>query len=115
MICKYMYVSGDQPGADIGPLISPAAKQRVLSLVESGVKDGANLLLDGTGIVVPGYEKGNFVGPTLLHNVKVIFLCFNIVEMLHGVNYNTCFDLTIVVVSGFHFFQSFVKNNIPSF
>lgn len=64
-------VAGDQPGADIGPLISPQAKQRVIDLVESGVKDGASLLMDGRGIVVPGYEKGNFVGPTLLHNVKV--------------------------------------------
>jgi malonate-semialdehyde dehydrogenase (acetylating)/methylmalonate-semialdehyde dehydrogenase len=64
-------VSGKEPGADIGPLISPAAKERVLSLVESGVKEGAELLLDGRGITVPGYEKGNFVGPTILNKVQV--------------------------------------------
>lgn len=60
-----------EPGADLGPLITKEAKQRVLSLVESGVKEGASLLLDGRGLVVPGYEKGNFVGPTVLHNVQV--------------------------------------------
>jgi malonate-semialdehyde dehydrogenase (acetylating)/methylmalonate-semialdehyde dehydrogenase len=60
-----------EPGADLGPLITKEAKQRVLNLVESGVKEGATLLLDGRGLVVPGYEKGNFVGPTILHNVQV--------------------------------------------
>ena len=53
---------GTAADADLGPLISPGAKQRVLDLVESGVKEGANLLLDGRKCTVPGYEKGNFVG-----------------------------------------------------
>lgn len=65
------YLSGDQPGSDIGPLISPQAKQRVCDLVESGVKEGANLLLDGREVKVKGYESGNFVGPTILTNVTV--------------------------------------------
>ena len=34
---------GDQPGADLGPLISPEAKQRVCDLVQSGVDEGANV------------------------------------------------------------------------
>jgi malonate-semialdehyde dehydrogenase (acetylating) / methylmalonate-semialdehyde dehydrogenase len=61
-----------EPGADLGPLITKEAKQRVLNLVESGVKEGASLLLDGRGLVVSGYENGNFVGPTILHNVQVM-------------------------------------------
>lgn len=52
-------------------MISPKAKERAIKLVKGGVKEGADLLLDGTDIVVPGYEKGNFVGPTVLHKVKV--------------------------------------------
>lgn len=60
-----------EPGADLGPLITPQAKQRVLDLVGKGVDEGAELLLDGRKVVVPGYEKGNFVGPTILHKVKV--------------------------------------------
>ncbi len=63
--------AGHEADADLGPLISPAAKQRVCDLVESGVKEGAELLLDGRGVAVPGYEKGNFVGPTVLHKVQV--------------------------------------------
>ena len=35
--------SGDQPGADLGPLISPQAKERVCKLVQSGVDDGASV------------------------------------------------------------------------
>jgi len=61
---------GTQPGTDIGPLISPQAKQRVEKLIQSGVDQGAKLVLDGRGITVPGYEKGNFVGPTILTDVK---------------------------------------------
>ncbi|XP_065051899.1 methylmalonate-semialdehyde/malonate-semialdehyde dehydrogenase [acylating], mitochondrial-like [Rhopilema esculentum] len=68
--------AGDQPGADLGPLISPAAKQRVLDLVQSGIDEGAKIDLDGRGISVPGYEKGNFVGPTILSGVKPNMKCY---------------------------------------
>lgn len=65
--------TGHEPDADLGPLISPQAKKRVLDLVDSGVSDGAELLLDGRDVNVKGYEKGNFVGPTIIHGVKVFF------------------------------------------
>jgi malonate-semialdehyde dehydrogenase (acetylating)/methylmalonate-semialdehyde dehydrogenase len=68
--------AGNEPGADLGPLISREAKQRVEQLVESGVKEGAKLVLDGRGIKVPGYEKGNFVGPTVLTEVKPNMKCY---------------------------------------
>ena len=55
----------------MGPVISPAAKARIEGLIESGVKEGATVLLDGRGISVPGYEKGNFIAPTILSDVKV--------------------------------------------
>ena len=64
-------ISGKEPDADLGPLISPAAKERVISLIDSGIKDGAELLLDGRKVNVPGYENGNFVGPTILNKVDV--------------------------------------------
>ncbi len=60
--CICMCIAGHEPGSDLGPLISPAAKEKVESLVQSGVDEGADLLLDGRGIVVNGYENGNFVG-----------------------------------------------------
>ena len=54
--------AGKEPGSDLGPLISPQAKQRVCSLIDSGRQEGAEVLLDGSDVVVKGYEKGNFVG-----------------------------------------------------
>ncbi len=61
--------AGTEPGADLGPLISTAALARVTALVEAGVKEGAKLELDGRGIAVPGYPKGNFIGPTIFSGV----------------------------------------------
>ncbi|WP_416422303.1 CoA-acylating methylmalonate-semialdehyde dehydrogenase [Pseudomonas sp. App30] len=61
--------AGSEAGTDVGPLISRQAKQRVLGLIESGVKEGAVLELDGRDVQVPGFEEGNFVGPTLFSGV----------------------------------------------
>ena len=48
--------AGHEPGADLGPVISPESKQRILDLVESGVQQGAQLALDGRDVVVPGLD-----------------------------------------------------------
>jgi malonate-semialdehyde dehydrogenase (acetylating)/methylmalonate-semialdehyde dehydrogenase len=37
---------GNQPGADLGPLISPQAKERVCELVQSGVDEGAKVIMN---------------------------------------------------------------------
>ncbi|HET7798208.1 MAG TPA: aldehyde dehydrogenase family protein, partial [Nevskia sp.] len=62
--------AGFVPGADLGPLISCAARDRVVGLIEQGVADGAVLELDGRNPVVPGHERGNFVGPTIFSRVQ---------------------------------------------
>lgn len=61
--------AGSEPDTDIGPVISKRAKQRILDLIESGVRQGAKLEMDGRDIKVPGYEDGNFIGPTLFSGV----------------------------------------------
>ncbi|CEL62986.1 methylmalonate-semialdehyde dehydrogenase [Rhizoctonia solani AG-1 IB] len=61
---------GFEPGADLGPLISPHAKSRVESIIASVPEEGGKILLDGRGIKVSGYEKGNFVGPTIVEVVR---------------------------------------------
>ncbi|MBJ7374598.1 MAG: CoA-acylating methylmalonate-semialdehyde dehydrogenase [Pseudomonas sp.] len=61
--------AGSEAGTDVGPVISKKAKARILELIESGIKEGAKLELDGRDISVPGYEQGNFVGPTLFSGV----------------------------------------------
>ncbi|WP_411686357.1 CoA-acylating methylmalonate-semialdehyde dehydrogenase [Acinetobacter pseudolwoffii] len=61
--------AGHEPNTDVGPVISTRAKARVIDLINSGVEQGAELLLDGRDVNVPGYEKGNFVGPTIFNQV----------------------------------------------
>lgn len=68
-VSKQLKVGPGLDDLDLGPLISPEAKERVISLVRGGAQEGAELLLDGTDCVVEGYEKGNFVGPTILRKV----------------------------------------------
>ena len=55
----------------MGPVITAASKQFILDTIESGVKEGATLALDGRDITVAGCEKGHFVGPTVFTDVKV--------------------------------------------
>jgi len=54
----------------MGPVISKKAKDFVLFMIEEGIKEGANLALDGRDIIVPGCEDGYFVGPTVFTDVK---------------------------------------------
>ncbi|CAK0781245.1 Methylmalonate-semialdehyde dehydrogenase [acylating], mitochondrial [Coccomyxa viridis] len=68
---------GDASETDVGPLISPEAKDRAARLVQSGVDQGAQILLDGRGVRVPGYESGNFMGPTLIAGVKPNMDCYS--------------------------------------
>ncbi|QHH98550.1 CoA-acylating methylmalonate-semialdehyde dehydrogenase [Acinetobacter dispersus] len=62
--------AGHEPNTDIGPVISKRAKARVLDLINSGVEQGAELLLDGRDVQVHGYESGNFVGATIFSGVN---------------------------------------------
>ena len=58
-------------GADVdyGPVVTAAAKERVLGLVQSGVDQGAELVVDGRDFTLQGYENGFFVGPHLFDRV----------------------------------------------
>jgi malonate-semialdehyde dehydrogenase (acetylating)/methylmalonate-semialdehyde dehydrogenase len=67
---------GTNPKADLGPLISAESKARVERLIQAGVDQGASLLLDGRNPTVPGYEKGNFVNPTVLADVTKDMDCY---------------------------------------
>ncbi|MFA0812828.1 CoA-acylating methylmalonate-semialdehyde dehydrogenase [Microbulbifer epialgicus] len=55
--------------SDYGPLISPAARERVLGYIEKGKSEGADCLLDGSKFSVTDFPNGNWVGPTLFANV----------------------------------------------
>jgi malonate-semialdehyde dehydrogenase (acetylating)/methylmalonate-semialdehyde dehydrogenase len=62
--------AGHVAGTDVGPLISCAARERVEAYIASGVAQGATLELDGRKPAVPGFEEGNFVGPTIFSGVR---------------------------------------------
>lgn len=54
---------------DLGPVVSQEHKDSIVRWIDQGVKEGAELVLDGRDIVVPGYEGGYFVGPTIFDHV----------------------------------------------
>jgi malonate-semialdehyde dehydrogenase (acetylating)/methylmalonate-semialdehyde dehydrogenase len=58
------------PATELGPLVSAEHKQFVLGWIEKAIQEGAELILDGRGAVVKGYEGGYFVGPTIFDHVK---------------------------------------------
>ncbi|ACK47341.1 methylmalonate-semialdehyde dehydrogenase [Shewanella baltica OS223] len=60
----------DDKAAGYGPVISPAAKARVLKLIQQGIDEGAECLLDGSDFTVEGYESGNWIGPTMFNKVS---------------------------------------------
>ena len=60
---------GMAAGAEMGPVITRAAKERIEKLIGQGAAEGATLVVDGRGLTVPGREQGFFVGGTLFDHV----------------------------------------------
>ena len=60
---------GDQPGVEMGPLVTKQHLEKVRGYVDAGVSQGALLVADGRDFVVDDYEEGFFLGPTLFDAV----------------------------------------------
>jgi malonate-semialdehyde dehydrogenase (acetylating) / methylmalonate-semialdehyde dehydrogenase len=58
------------PAAQYGPVVSAAHRKRVEDYIQMGADEGAELVVDGRGFSLQGYEKGFFIGPTLFDHVK---------------------------------------------
>jgi malonate-semialdehyde dehydrogenase (acetylating)/methylmalonate-semialdehyde dehydrogenase len=58
------------PAARMGAVISPAHRDRVVGLVESSLRDGARLLVDGRAVRVPECPRGFYLGPTVVDHVR---------------------------------------------
>ncbi|MBT8234265.1 MAG: CoA-acylating methylmalonate-semialdehyde dehydrogenase [Saprospiraceae bacterium] len=58
------------PGKNLGPVISQEAKDRIEKYITEAEAQGAKILVDGRGVVVPGHENGFYVGPTIIDFVK---------------------------------------------
>ena len=61
------YTDGDD--VDFGPVVTAAAKENILRLIDTGVEQGATLVIDNRDFKLQGYENGFFVGPHLFDNV----------------------------------------------
>jgi malonate-semialdehyde dehydrogenase (acetylating)/methylmalonate-semialdehyde dehydrogenase len=55
---------------DLGPVVTAAHKKWVFDWIEKGVQEGAQLVLDGRNVKVPGYENGFYIGHTIFDHVK---------------------------------------------
>lgn len=62
----------------LGPVYSASHKKSVIEWIEKGIAEGAELVLDGRNVTVPGYENGFYLGPTVLDKVTP--------EMTVGIN-----------------------------
>jgi len=61
---------GLEPGVQMGPVITPQSKARIEGLIQKGLDEGAEIVVDGRHPVISGYERGNFLRPTILDNVR---------------------------------------------
>jgi malonate-semialdehyde dehydrogenase (acetylating)/methylmalonate-semialdehyde dehydrogenase len=62
--------NGMEPDAEMGPIVTREARDRIESCIAAGVQEGATLVVDGRGCKVPGHEEGFFTGGTLFDHVE---------------------------------------------
>ncbi|RTL66961.1 MAG: CoA-acylating methylmalonate-semialdehyde dehydrogenase [Pseudonocardiaceae bacterium] len=60
---------GRDDTSEMGPVVTAAARDRIVGLIGTGEDQGATLTVDGRGLTVPGHEDGFFVGPTVIDDV----------------------------------------------
>ncbi|NYV78002.1 CoA-acylating methylmalonate-semialdehyde dehydrogenase [Streptomyces sp. UH6] len=68
---KVVIGPGHDPVSEMGPLITRAHRDKVASYVRGAAAQGAEVVLDGTGFTVEGYEDGHWIGISLLDRVPV--------------------------------------------
>lgn len=71
-ISKIKIDAGDAAEVDMGPLISRAHQQKVLSAIDAGIAEGADLIVDGRAFKHPEYMQGFFIGPCLFDHVTEV-------------------------------------------
>ena len=60
---------GLDEGVQMGPVINPASQKRIEAIIGTGISEGAGIPVDGRNAIIPGYEKGSFIRPTILLDV----------------------------------------------
>jgi malonate-semialdehyde dehydrogenase (acetylating)/methylmalonate-semialdehyde dehydrogenase len=74
---------GFEEGADIGPVISPQSRDRVIGLIDNAEREGATILLDGRGLKPKKYPNGNWVRSSATSMLRLISLGANVCIPLH--------------------------------
>jgi malonate-semialdehyde dehydrogenase (acetylating)/methylmalonate-semialdehyde dehydrogenase len=69
-VAKLKVGPGTDAEAEMGPLVTGQHRDKVLSYIDAGLREGAVLAIDGRGVEVPGHESGFFLGPCLFDHVK---------------------------------------------
>jgi malonate-semialdehyde dehydrogenase (acetylating)/methylmalonate-semialdehyde dehydrogenase len=62
--------SGLSEESDMGPVITSESKKRIVSIIQEGIDEGGKLLLDGREARAPEFDRGNFINPTIISDVK---------------------------------------------
>ena len=87
------------PDAEMGPLVTKQHLQKVLGYIDKGVAEGADLVVDGRGFTLQGYENGYFVGGTLFDRVKPDMAIYKeeifgpVLSVVRAPNYDHAVDL----------------------
>lgn len=74
---KGLTVGPGQENKDIAPMNNKAALERAVKIISSSESDGSKILLDGRGVKVPGYEGGNWLGPTIIDHAQPGIPCYD--------------------------------------
>ncbi len=67
---------GRDPSSQMGPIVTRESRDRIVGLIDAGEQQGADVLVDGRGLVVSGHEDGFFVGPTVIDRVTTDMDCY---------------------------------------
>lgn len=67
---------GIDPTSELGPVISPQARERIIKICRDSVEQGADMIVDGLDAHVSEFPQGNWIGPTVLAGVKTHMDCY---------------------------------------
>jgi malonate-semialdehyde dehydrogenase (acetylating)/methylmalonate-semialdehyde dehydrogenase len=85
--------------AEMGPVVTKQHRDKILSYIDKGVEEGAELVVDGRGFSLQGYENGYFVGGTLFDHVKPNMSIYRdeifgpVLSVVRAQNFNDAVDL----------------------
>ena len=108
----------------LGPVYSAKHKQQIIDRINAGIEEGAELVLDGRNVTVPGYENGFYLGPTILDHVTedmnvgtyeifgpvlCVKRCKNFEDGLRMMNKNPFANGSVIYTQNGYFAREFAK------